>query len=60
MCRQNIEENKDSGNGAESSLGNFLPANVSLLLPEEILLWEGLEDEGTRSDVEITEDKKMI
>ena len=58
MGRLNIEENKDSGKEAESSLGNSLPANASLLLPEESLLEEGHEDEGTRSDFEITEDRK--
>lgn len=32
--------------------------NASLLFPKESLLEEGHEDEGTRSDFEITEDKK--
>lgn len=54
----NMEEKKDSDKEAESSLGNSLPASASLLLPEESLLAEGHEDEGTRSDFEITEDKK--
>ena len=53
-----MEENKDSNKEAESTLGNSLPSSASLLLPEETLLEEGHEGEGTRSDLEITEDKK--
>lgn len=58
MGQHNIKGSRDSGKEAESSLGNPLPANASLLLPKESLLEEGQEDEGTRSDFEITEDKK--
>ena len=54
MGKHNIEGRRNSDNEDESSMGNSLPSNPSLLFPQEILLEERHEDEGTRSDFEIT------